>query len=61
MCPSNPLIMFQKLGQSPWYEGGDDLFKQHLDKLKDCAHFKRDVTNNIDGNEHTDLDNSVNA
>ena len=50
-------IMFQKLGQSPWHQGRDDLFKQHLDKLKDCAHFKHNVANNIDRNEHMDLEN----
>ena len=38
----------------------DDLFKQYLGKLKDCAYFKRNVPNNVDGNEHADLDNSVN-
>ena len=48
--------MFEKLGQSPWYAGGDDQFIQHLDKLKDCAHFKREITDNIEGNMHTDLE-----
>ena len=52
--------MFQKLGQSPWHEGRDDLFKQYLSKLKDCAHFSN-ATNNLDGNEHMNLNNTANA
>ena len=53
-------IMFEKLGQSLWYQDGDKLFREYLDKLKDCAHFKRDVESNVSGNTHTDLDNSAN-
>ena len=52
-------IMFEKLGQSPWCQDGDKLFREHLDKLKDCEHFKRDVESNVSGNTHTDLDNSA--
>ena len=48
--------MFEKLGQSPWYQGEGDLFTEHLNKLKDYAHFKREVIDNVDGNAHTDLD-----
>ena len=48
--------MFEKLGQSPWYHGEGDLFVEHLNSLKDFAHFKREVIDNIDGNSHTDLD-----
>ena len=48
--------MFEKLGQSPWYENGDELFIKHLDKLKENAHYKRDVENNIQSNIHEDMD-----
>ena len=48
--------IFEKLGQSPWYQGEGDLFTEHLNQLKDFAHFKREVLDNVDGNVHADLD-----
>ena len=47
---------FQKMGQDPWYGGKDDKFIEHLDKLKDNAHFKRELEEAIDTNQmHTNL------
>ena len=34
---------FNKSGQNPWSENSGNLFIQHLDSLKECAHFKRNV------------------
>ena len=48
--------IFEKLGQSPWYQGEGDLFTEHLNTLKDYAHFKREVIDNVYGNAHTDRD-----
>ena len=48
--------MFEKAGQSPWCGGGDDLFVEHLNKLKENAHFKREVTDNVENNSHMELD-----
>ena len=38
------------------YESGDELFIKHLDKLKENAHYKRDVENNIQSNINEDID-----
>ena len=48
--------MLEKLGQSPWYERGDNLFTEQLNKLKEFMHFKCKIIDNVDGNTHTDLD-----
>ena len=48
--------IFEKLGQSPWYQGEGDSLTEHLNQLKDFAHFKREVLDNDDGNVHADLD-----
>ena len=48
--------MFEKVGQSPWCEGGVDFLIDHLNKWKECAHFKRNEIDNVDRNTHADLD-----
>ena len=48
--------MFEKAGQTPRYGDGDDLFVEHLNKLKENAHFKREVTDNVENNSHVELD-----
>ena len=39
--------MFKKLGQSPWFTGSGDSFVEHLNKLKEDTHYKRDAENNV--------------
>jgi len=48
--------MFEKAGQSPWYGGGDDLFVEYLNKLKENTHFKYEVISNVENNLHAELD-----
>ena len=48
--------MFEKLGQSPWFARGDELFVEHLNKLKQNAHYKRDLENDIQNHVHEDMD-----
>ena len=52
---------FQKVSQVPNYDGGDDLFVKHLDKLNEkCAHFKRDSpAETIENQRHTEMDAGV--
>lgn len=55
--------MFEKLGQSPWIAGEDELFILHLNKLKENTHCKRELENNIESNAHEDMgaDRLINA
>ena len=48
--------MFEKVGQSPWYGGGDDLFMEYWNKLKEDAHFKHKVNNIVENNVYIELD-----
>ena len=48
--------IFEKLGQSPWFSGSGDSFVEHLNKLKENAHYKRDVENNVQNQYHEEMD-----
>ena len=54
---------FNKSGQNPWNKNNGDLFIQHLNSLKECTHFKRNVDEQMFKNqEHMyicDNNNSV--
>ena len=48
--------IFDKLGQNLWFQQEDELFIKHLDKLKENAHYKRDLEGNIESNAHENMD-----
>ena len=55
---------FQKVGQDPWYDGGDDKLVAHLNDLQEDSHYKPEGTDYFHGKNaknktHALLDNNV--